>query len=493
MKFNKKVLVAMLAATCAIAGTVGLAACKDEKPTAPKVTIGDNGHLFVDGVDTGYEVKGEDVTVDYVLQIGNDVYVYYSNGTSQKIPYVNTNLSVGTNEINLANDALAKGITYKFAPNKAGKYVVIVSGDKAKVTIDDKTVDGSCVIELAGDNSDKEIKCATVDGKAGKFSVTVEPVKALSTTEATDITLPATGKTAYYSVSLAEAGVYTFDVGFSTTGIDALAKYTFNVNGKDYSIGDGRTTSFNVSLNKGDNLISLTSALLTDSTASLSLTAIPTGGTLTTGNNSLTIAEGDKFYAYTFTADTDGNYQFITPHTSDNPSVICVTDIDGVVLLSDSQWKGVYDNDENPTKLISESFPVKANVSLTFFVKVEGAVEADSYSLQVEKVIPPTVNVGDKEDNESYSELTVSEKGTEINLHVETAGTYILYIEFGRAAYGYGQTVSLNGHVFSSNDTTTPSMEIELTAGDNYVTLTYDTASEYEPTITVYAVLTAKA
>lgn len=460
MKFNKKVLVAMLAATCAIAGTVGLAACKDEKPTAPKVTIGDNGHLFVDGVDTGYEVKGEDVTVDYVLQIGNDVYVYYSNGTSQKIPYVNTNLSVGTNEINLANDALAKGITYKFAPNKAGKYVVIVSGDKAKVTIDDKTVDGSCVIELAGDNSDKEIKCATVDGKAGKFSVTVEPVKALSTTDATDITLPATGKTAYYSVSLAEAGIYTFDVGFS--GTDSMADHNFTVNGKTYKIGGGWTTSFNASLNKGDNLISLTSALQADSTATLSLAAIPTGGTLTAGDNNLTITEGDKFYAFTFTPAEDGNYILSAPAAEIGASVLCITDGEGELLLSENDYTGNYDDDY--TIVSSDEVPLKANETALFLIKAYPNSEtndlAASYALNISKFVPTTVNAGDEE-----KEVTVSSTGTTVILNVETAGTYVLTVNPGRMG-----SITLGNTTFDMMHTT---LEIELKAGENEVTLVY--------------------
>ena len=94
MKFSKKVLICLLTATCAVAGTVGLAACQGNKPEQPTVTIGDNGNVFVNGVDTGIAAK-TDVSVSYVLQVGDKVTVYYSDGTSQEVPFLNTNLSVG--------------------------------------------------------------------------------------------------------------------------------------------------------------------------------------------------------------------------------------------------------------------------------------------------------------------------------------------------------------------------------------------------------------
>lgn len=126
MKFNKKVLIGLLTASCVVAGTLGLAACsgskgeKGDKGDTPQITIGENGNWFVDGVDTNVSAtgsKGEDgVSIVYMAQIGNNLVVFYSDGTSQTVPYFDTDLKLGDTQVNLSSDALAAlGVTYTFA------------------------------------------------------------------------------------------------------------------------------------------------------------------------------------------------------------------------------------------------------------------------------------------------------------------------------------------------------------------------------------------
>ena len=78
MKFSKKVLIGLLTATCAVAGTVGLAACQGNgnKPEQPTVTIGDNGNVFVNGVDTGIAAK-TDVSLLFGRYLSGSAFLKY--------------------------------------------------------------------------------------------------------------------------------------------------------------------------------------------------------------------------------------------------------------------------------------------------------------------------------------------------------------------------------------------------------------------------------
>lgn len=494
MKFNKKVLIGLLTATCAVAGTFGLAACQDKTPTEkPEVTIGENGNVFVNGVDTGIAAKpeGDGVTVSYVLQVGNKVTVYYSDGTSQEVPFVNTDLSAGANVINLPLDALATGTTYKFAPGKAGDYFISVAGDNAKVTVGNETVSGTYVAKLEKDDDVLEIKCATVNGKAGSYTINVNPVTVLLFSNVSNIVLPRKGTTAYYCVNVESSavGAYTFNVGFN--GNDAKYDYTFTVNGKAYPVGGYHPASFGAILNEGENLIAVTSALQADSSATLSFTAIPSGGTLTVGDNNLSFEKADTFYAYTFTPTEDGDYSIAIPAgINDNYDIVStlkVQNAEGDVIVD------VDTSDPNEDNVIvSASFEAKANEQVLLLVMADcgSYPKLESYKLSINKYVPPTISATENSDIDNAAEITVNENGSKVLLNVETAGTYVLNIEFSRMAYN--EVISLGDHQFLSSDNSSLTLELTLEAGDNLVEFVYESAG-WDSSITVFAYLAPKA
>ncbi len=491
MKFSKKVLIGLLTATCAVAGTVGLAACQGNgnKPEQPTVTIGDNGNVFVNGVDTGIAAK-TDVSVSYVLQVGDKVTVYYSDGTSQEVPFLNTNLSVGANKINLSLDALATGLTYKFAPGKAGDYFISVTGENAKVTVGNETVSGTYVAKLTKDDDVLEVKCATANGKAGSYTINVNPVTVLLFSNVSNIVLPKKGATAYYSVNVESgvAGAYTFNVGFS--GQDAQYDYTFTVNGKAYPVGGFHPDSFSTILKEGENLIAITSSLQADSSATLSFTAIPSGGTLNIGDNNLSFEQADTFYAYTFTPTEDGEYSVKIPaginDSNEVVSTLKVQNAEGDVI-ADVQ---IEPNEDNV--IVSTPFEAKANEKVLLFVMADcaGYEKLSSYKLTIDKFVPPTISSADNTDENTAAEINVNENGSKVVLNVKTAGTYVLHISFSMMAYN--EVVSLGDHQFLSSDRSSLTLELNLEAGDNDISLVYESAG-WDSSITVYAYLTAKA
>lgn len=369
MKSNKKLLISLLSAACAIAGVIGLAACKPE--------VSDPEPL---------------------------------------------KLTTGKNDISLSTDALAtQGVIYSFT-SEAGSYVFEVTGENAKVTVDGSAVDGTAIIELTASKTSAEVKCATADGKAGAYTL-----------------------------------AFAFD------GNDSMAKYTFTVNGNTASIGENRSYSFVARLNEGDNLIALTSTLANDSTATLSFTAIPSGGSLTTGENaSLTFENADTFYAYTFTAAENGDYTLSVPSVGFGESTLCITDSEGNILLSENDNVGEYDDDW--VNIISNPIPAKAGEAVILLIKADcggdSNILASSYTLTISKFIPATVNADGQEN-----EIAVNSQGTKVILNVETAGTYVLTIDPDRMG-----SITLGDKTFDMFNTT---LEIELNAGENEIVLIY--------------------
>lgn len=380
MKSNKKLLISLLSAACAIAGVIGLAACKPE--------VSDPEPL---------------------------------------------KLTTGKNDISLSTDALAtQGVIYSFT-SEAGSYVFEVTGENAKVTVDGSAVDGTAIIELTASKTSAEVKCATADGRTAFMNATV-----------------ATGK----------AGAYT--LAFAFDGNDSMAKYTFTVNGNTASIGENRSYSFVARLNEGDNLIALTSTLANDSTATLSFTAIPSGGSLTTGENaSLTFENADTFYAYTFTAAENGDYTLSVPSVGFGESTLCITDSEGNILLSENDNVGEYDDDW--VNIISNPIPAKAGEAVILLIKADcggdSNILASSYTLTISKFIPATVNADGQEN-----EIAVNSQGTKVILNVETAGTYVLTIDPDRMG-----SITLGDKTFDMFNTT---LEI-VNAGENEIVLIY--------------------
>ncbi len=242
-----------------------------------------------------------------------------------------------------------------------------------------------------------------------------------------------------------------------------MAKYTFTVNGNTASIGENRSYSFVARLNEGDNLIALTSTLAKDSTATLSFTAIPSGGSLTTGENaSLTFENADTFYAYTFTAAENGDYTLSLPSVGFGESTLCITDSEGNILLSENDNVGEYDDDW--VNIISNPIPAKAGEAVILLIKADcggnSNILASSYTLTISKFIPATVNADGQEN-----EIAVSSQGTKVILNVETAGTYVLTIDPDRMG-----SITLGDKTFDMFNTT---LEIELNAGENEIVLIY--------------------
>ena len=410
MKSNKKLLISLLSAACAIAGVIGLAACKPE--------VSDPEPL---------------------------------------------KLTTGKNDIGLSTDALAtQGVIYSFT-SEAGSYVFEVTGENAKVTVDGSAVDGTAIIELTASKTSAEVKCATADGKAGTYSISISALPSFSIDASTQISLPKAGKTAFMNATVAtgKAGAYT--LAFAFDGNDSMAKYTFTVNGNTASIGENRSYSFVARLNEGDNLIALTSTLANDSTATLSFTAIPSGGSLTTGENaSLTFENADTFYAYTFTAAENGDYTLSVPSVGFGESTLCITDSEGNILLSENDNVGEYDDDW--VNIISNPIPAKAGEAVILMIKADcggdSNILASSYTLTISKFIPATVNADGQEN-----EIAVSSQGTKVILNVETAGTYVLTIDPDRMG-----SITLGEKTFDMFNTT---LEIELNAGENEIVLIY--------------------
>ncbi len=410
MKTKKRILIPLLTAVCAIAGAIGLAACKPEVPDTepPKLTT-------------------------------------------------------GKNDIELTTDALAtQGVIYSFT-SEAGSYVFEVTGENAKVTVDGSAVESTAIIELTASKTSAEVKCATADGKAGTYSISISALTSFPITEATQISLPKAGKTAFMNATVAtgKAGAYT--LAFAFDGNDSMAKYTFTVNGNTASIGENRSFSFVARLNEGDNLIALTSTLANDSTAMLSFTAIPSGGSLATGENtSLTFEKADTFYAYTFTATENGDYTLSVPSVGFDESTLCITDSEGNILLSENDSVGDYDDDW--INIISNPISAKAGESVILLIKADcggdSNILASSYTLTISKFIPATVNADGQEN-----EIAVNSQGTKVILNVETAGTYVLTIDPDRMG-----SITLGDKTFDMFNTT---LEIELNAGENEIVLIY--------------------
>ena len=389
MKFNKKVLIGLLTASCVVAGTFGLAACEggEQEEHKPEVTIGANGNLFVDGVDTGYKVKddndndnnvGETVTIDYVLQTPTGIFVYYSDGTSAEVPYLAVSLSLS---------------------------------------------------------------------------------------DANKIVLPKNGNTTYLSVNVpsGSAGTYTFDLGFS--GTDAYSNYAFTVNEKEFSVGGGWTTSFNALLNEGTNLITITSNLQAESSATLSINAIPAGGALSVGENNISLESSDTYYAFTFTAEEDGDYTVTVPAPAEG-SFLCVADGQGEIIACCYPEAGTPDEDyEN---MISDAFSVKAGETVVLLVMADcsyGDDLEDTYSLTINKIVIPEVTA-----NGEAVTVTVSPDGSSVILNVETAGTYVLSLNFATPALGQSQVLvnDVTSNLLSAGNS---SVELVLEAGENVITL----------------------
>ena len=93
-------------------------------------------------------------------------------------------------------------------------------------------------------------------------------------------------------------------------------------------------------------------------------------------------------------------------------------------------------------------------------------------------------------DENTAAEINVNENGSKVVLNVETAGTYVLHISFSMMAYN--EVVSLGDHQFLSSDRSSLTLELNLEAGDNDISLVYESAG-WDSSITVYAYLTAKA
>lgn len=248
-------------------------------------------------------------------------------------------------------------------------------------------------------------------------------------------------------------GFYKFGLDFSNAS-DAYADYTFDVNGYIYSIGSGFTTSFVTQLKEGLNTVALAANLGADSAATLKIGGIPTKGSLINGENTLTFDEAETYYAYTYTVADAGYYALTVPAES----TLCVAQPDGTVLLSNMQWKGNYDDEDNPTALISEPLSLNAGETVTFFIQVEDPNLEASYSLTLGKAAIPEVNVGD-----SDVEVTVTENGTLVILNATTAGTYVLTVDTG-----VGATIMLGDDYFDMFNKT---VEIELKAGANEILL----------------------
>ena len=396
MKSNKKLLISLLSAACAIAGVIGLAACKPE--------VSDPEPL---------------------------------------------KLTTGKNDIGLSTDALAtQGVIYTFT-SEAGSYVFEVTGENAKVTVDGSAVDGTAIIELTASKTSAEVKCATADGKAGTYSISISALPSFSIDASTQISLPKAGRTAFMNATVAtgKAGAYT--LAFAFDGNDSMAKYTFTVNGNTASIGENRSYSFVARLNEGDTLIALT--------------AIPSGGSLTTGENaSLTFENADTFYAYTFTAAENGDYTLSVPSVDFGESTLCITDSEGNFLLSENDNVGEYDDDW--VNIISNPIPAKAGEAVILLIKADRGgdsnILASSYTLTISKFIPATVNADGQEN-----EIAVSSQGTKVILNVETAGTYVLTIDPDRMG-----SITLGDKTFDMFNTT---LEIELNAGENEIVLIY--------------------
>ena len=289
-----------------------------------------------------------------------------------------------------------------------------------------------------------EVKCATANGKAGSYTINVNPVTVLLFSNVSNIVLPKKGATAYYSVNVESgvAGAYTFNVGFS--GQDAKYDYTFTVNGKAYPVGGFHPNSFSTILKEGENLIAITSSLQADSSATLSFTAIPSGGTLNIGDNNLSFEQADTFYAYTFTPTEDGEYSVKIPAGINDKyemvSTLKVQNAEGDVIADVK----IEPNEDNV--IVSTPFEAKANEKVLLFVMADcaGYEKLSSYKLTIDKFVPPTISSAEHTDENTAAEINVNENGSKVVLNVETAGTYVLHISFSRMANN--EVVSLGNH-----------------------------------------------
>lgn len=227
-----------------------------------------------------------------------------------------------------------------------------------------------------------------------------------------------------------------------------------------------------------------------DSSATLSFTAIPSGGTLNIGDNNLSFEQADTFYAYTFTPTEDGEYSVKIPAGINDKyemvSTLKVQNAEGDVIADVK----IEPNEDNV--IVSTPFEAKANEKVLLFVMADcaGYEKLSSYKLTIDKFVPPTISSAEHTDENTAAEINVNENGSKVVLNVETAGTYVLHISFSRMANN--EVVSLGNHQFLSSDESTLTLELNLEAGDNDISLVYESAG-WDSSITVYAYLTAKA
>lgn len=111
-----------------------------------------------------------------------------------------------------------------------------------------------------------------------------------------------------------------------------------------------------------------------------------------------------------------------------------------------------------------------------------GYEKLSSYKLTIDKFVPPTISSAEHTDENTAAEINVNENGSKVVLNVETAGTYVLHISFSRMANN--EVVSLGNHQFLSSDESTLTLELNLEAGDNDISLVYESAG-WDSSITV--------
>jgi hypothetical protein len=170
MKTKQKILVALLTAGCLTAGALGFAACSDSSSgdsssSAPVVTVGSDGYIYVNGTKTDY--KNESHT-DSDLEAHDTGY------------FVAPAISVGENTVTIADE----GSTYfTFTPAEAGNYAIYTT--TADIYVDDGVGNITYLNTDSYAESAEQVFAYTFSAQAGQTILFSGSSTAYTETEAT--------------------------------------------------------------------------------------------------------------------------------------------------------------------------------------------------------------------------------------------------------------------------------------------------------------------
>jgi hypothetical protein len=365
MNKKKTALIGLATATCLAFGGFALTACNEQTDTRDTVLVNIyysekesgktdkeydawllekltalNGKDGKDGADGTDGTDGKNgVSITYIGKLGDDYVAYYSDGTTQVIPVIDTTLDLGDNSIKL-NDVFAKyGVEYKFTSTNGGVYTATATGTDVYVYGDDEYEPYLSINQYENINSYSfsleagesiTFTCTTNSFEAGEYTLNIVENATLSF-GANEIIL--TDSQALdgivYAYVAADDGIYKFSVSDdSDVYVYGSNKYSALLSVEpDTNFPDDNITEYSVSIKKGDYVV-LHCGSFTGDAASYTLTVAKTEpDKINVGDEAREVVlSGSYTYTANLVVDTAGTYTLdLNPYANGSGNTYTVT------------------------------------------------------------------------------------------------------------------------------------------------------------------------